>query len=123
MTRSLTNDAATSAAATSAEPINILKVEFGGATGTLYFSDRDLGNGSGAGALNAEGRVVSWGGFTALLDEQPSAAVVQCAVELQDADDALQDLFESIELQNLEVTLYQHFADLGESDLAPLLTA
>jgi len=121
MTRTLTDAAQTQSAATSATPINIVKIEFGGNVGTQFFSDRALGAADASSALNARNRVVHWGRMERVLAEQTAAAVGDCALELADADGLLKGYFDAVEFQRKRVTVYQHFDRLGESDMAPLL--
>ena len=121
MTRELTNDTKTQRASTAATPINVLKIEFGGSVGTRFYSDRDLGSGDGTSVLNADGRVRSWGRISLVLAEQTASTVGDCTIEMADGDEAMKDIFDAVELQRKSVTIYQYFAGLGESDLAPIL--
>ena len=121
MTRTLTPAAQAQSGSTAATPINIVKVEFGGGVGTTFYSDRALGDGDGSTALNAQDRVRSWGRISAVLAEQTASAVGDCTLELSDADGVLKGYFDAVEFQRKRVTLYQHFAGLGESDMALLM--
>jgi len=121
MSRPLSDRARAECAKTATAPINILKVAFGAPIGDRFYSDRDLGTADGLTPLNAQGRVVSWGRISLVIAEQTAAAVGDCTVELADADGVLRGYFSSVELQRKRVCIYQHFADLAESDVVPLL--
>ena len=121
MTRSLTSATQTQRALTSTSPANILKIAFGGETGTRYYADRDLGSGDGLSPLNAQGRVLVWGRISLVLAEQKAPALGDCTIEMADPDGTLEDIFKAVELQRKKVTLYQYFENLGESDLVPIM--
>ncbi len=114
--RTLTNDTATAANSQTAKPILILKLEVGGATGDVYYADRDL-----ASPITASGRIVSAGSLNAVMEEDGGGGHSSFAVTLQDADLTLKTLLENNILAGKRATLYQHFASLGESDMAPLM--
>ena len=113
MTRSLTAGATTSKNAATGTPINILKLELGGAVGTVYCSDRGLGTGDGSTWDNAQGRVVDWGSIAALLSESGGHAVGDAFVELQDADKMFKGYLDTVEWQGKPATVYQLFDGLG----------
>ena len=120
MTRPLTANAAAHAAAPQAEPINILRIDFGGAVGTRYFSDRALGAGDGSSPLDAEARVASWGAIPRLHVERGHRPVVS-GVVLYDADRTLKGWLDEVEFQRKPATIYQYFGGLAENDLQPIL--
>ena len=121
MSRTLTEDAGEQAAATSATPINIVKIEFGGAVGTKYYSDRDLGNADASTALNAKGRIVSWGNINQLYAERTYSPIGDTKLTFADGDKVLWGYFKLREFQNKKITIYQYWAGLLENDLQAVL--
>lgn len=88
------------------EPINILKIEYGGAIGTKYYSDRTL-----AAPVVAEGRVLSWGSLS--LDSfEDRGQINNLSIALEDADGTLLGYLRSQEIQGVDVSLYQWFDGL-----------
>jgi len=106
---------------TGTAPRLILAIEWGGDTGTRYYSDAPLGTADGSSALNAESRVGSWGTISAAITEATTNPVGDLSIELLDADLALLALINSIEPQRKRATIYQHFVGLEAGDLVPVL--
>lgn len=91
MPRTLTSAAATEAAKSSgAQPIYILQIDWGGATGTKYYSDRELSS-----PVTAEARVMSWGNIQTEAKPDHVGGHGQVSVELLDTDHSLQNLFDT----------------------------
>ena len=65
--RTLTANTTTQKNAASTTPINVVKIVFGGAVGTKWYADRDLGSGDASSYDNSEGRLISWGRLSAPL--------------------------------------------------------
>ena len=104
--RSLTAAAIAKKNAATATPINILKVEFGGAIGTKYYSDRTL-----AAPVSAEGRVLSWGSLSQEVIED-AGALGDVTISLIDTDLVLLGYLRSQEVQKKPCTIYQWFDGL-----------
>ncbi len=123
MVRTLTGDAETQKNATRTAPINIIKIEFGGAIGTKFYSDQNLGDGDASSALNAAQRVISWGAlsFGSPMGSTFVTADTTSDVEFQDADKSLLTYFRAVAYQNKDIIVYQHFSGLGANDLQAIL--
>ncbi len=118
MARTLTTFTATQKArADGAEPILILRLDWGGAIGTKYYADRDLTT-----PVTAEGRLVNAAAVELSLSEHGVQAVSDVRLELSDHDGALSALTAQTPLVLKNATLYQHFAGGETGDLVPLLT-
>jgi len=98
-------------------PINIIKVEWPAPVGTRYYADRALTY-----PVNAEGRVLSWSSLDLTYQDGRLVSAGRCPLTLRDEDKTLIGYARDHEAQRTRVTLYQHFAGLGESDLVPLLS-
>jgi len=118
--RTLTANTTAQKNAASTEPVNILKLEFGGAVGTKYYSDRPLGAGDASSWDNAEARVVSWGRIAALIQETKFSPIGDLSIVLQDGDKTLKGYLDTVEFQHKQATLYQWFSGLAEGDLLPI---
>lgn len=119
--RTLTANTIAQKNGTSIRPINILRVDFGGAVGTRYYSDVTLGSGTGLSALNAESRVVSWGNISRSVAEQKPSPTGSVSVSLRDEDKALKTIAEQIAVQSKPAYIYQYFNGLVEGDLVPIM--
>lgn len=121
--RTLTTNTSNTKESLSSSPRYILKVEFGGAVGTKWYSAEDVGSGDASSALNAEGRVLAWGAVDAPVGQGDKAtAVSDISLTLHDEDKVLQGYHDSVEWYGVRATLYIWFAGLPESDIAPVLS-
>lgn len=95
MVRTLTANAATEAAkATGAFPRRILEIQWGGATGTLYYSDEPLATADGD-PVNAAGIVLDWGELHLQAEPGRIGGHGDVKLELADSDYTLKTLFET----------------------------
>lgn len=118
MTRDLTTDVATKAVATEGvEPLTIVKVQWGGSIGTLYYADRDLTVGS----ITALGRVVGLGVDGATAGDRGPGTVQEASVRLVDPDQVLRGYTNQVVLDGLAVTIYHWYGSLAEVDLVELV--
>ena len=113
--RSLTQGTEDAKSAASAEPIAVLKIEFGGSVGTKYYSDRVLSS-----PVTAEARVVDWGGAYSSTALRPAPIVSDVRLRLADHDGVLAGYRSSVAFQGKLATVYQLFAGLGSGDMVPL---
>ncbi|MBW1779324.1 MAG: hypothetical protein JRL30_01165 [Deltaproteobacteria bacterium] len=121
MARTLTGDFTTKKNLTKGtKPINIVKVEWGGAVGTKWYSDQTIGTGDASTWDNAEARVNSWGRIYAKTSLHPKPSVGDVSIRLMDNDLALHDNLNSVDLENKTVTIYQYFDGLVEADLTTI---
>ena len=118
MTRTLTDSTTTQKNANSSSPYCLAKVELGGAVGTKWLADRDIGNAGASSYDNAEGRILHWGALRSRLSEDARYNPVGgTTIVLSDHDAAWHGYYDSLEFQRKTVTIYQHFVGLAEADL------
>lgn len=116
--RTLTAPAAAEAAKVEgAEPITIIKIAWGGATGDKYYADRAVT----VGTITAAGRIYDCNLSSLGIINQPGS-VQTVDINLADSDQGLRALTNSIDMEGLAVTIYQHFGGLAEADLVVLLS-
>lgn len=117
MSRTLTSAATTeSAKATGAKPRLVLRVDFGGAIGTKYYSDTALST-----PVTAEARLMNAGELNLQLSGQGLHAVSDISIELSDSDATLRGYLDATTWAMKRATLYQHFVGNNEADMLPLL--
>jgi len=101
MTRTLTASIQTQAAAASSTPIYYVRLDIGGAVGTKWIADRDIGAADGSAWNAAIGCVTAWGAMSAQLQEDPRYTPIgDLAVTLNDHDATWHDWYKSAEFQN-----------------------
>lgn len=110
--KDLTGNTITEKNKQSTTPINILKIEFGGAIGTKYYADRNITVGS----VIAIGKVISWGGFSKE-KKDTEGTISSFSIEFSDTDRIIWDYGNTIEIQEKSATLFQHFEGNLEADL------
>ena len=113
--RTLTGPADSEKDKQSTTPVNVLKIEFGGAIGTKYYSDRDISS-----PITAEGRVISWGEFSAEAIEA-EGTISDIQIELEDSDLVLLGYIRTQNLLNVQTYFYQFFTGLVWGDSVLLL--
>ena len=119
--RTLSSSTTAAKEARNATPRYILKIEFGGAVGTKYYSSIALGDGDGSSLLDAAARVMSWGQIDSMVSENEKHAVSDLQLELKDDDKVLDGYYDQVEFQGKKATVYVWFDGLLESDAAPVL--
>lgn len=97
-------------------PRIILRIDWGGAVGTKYYSDHDLTT-----PITAEGRIVNAAEIGLALSEQGVHSVSDVSITLADHDGVLAGYCEDIPLELKSATVYQHFIGNSANDLVPLL--
>ena len=105
--RTLTGPAATNAALTSAQAINAVKIEWGGSTGTLWYSDHSRTE-DGQGFAQ---RVIDWG--TAQTDLRAGG---HWGFSLRDEDGAIRAILKAEGTAGKPVTLYQLWIGSSQAD-------
>jgi len=96
-------------------PINIVRIDFGGALGTKYYSDRPLTT-----PVTAAGTVIDWGDYSQSISED-RGEVSEYSFTMEDDDlGLLDDVFRDQISQGKPAILYQFFIGLGLSDLTVL---
>ena len=116
MARSLTTAAATEASKnTGAFPRRVLEVQYGGSTGTKYYSsDTFTPTSSG---FTTDPRVKSWGTITTAADPNKMGGNSQLTIELADTDHVLKGLFDtSPGIQTVQCKLWLWFSGTAWSD-------
>ena len=115
--KTLTGNMTTKKNALSQEPINILKIVFGGAVGTKYYSDRALTS-----PVTAEGRVVDWGSFTKNIGDAVDVNITSdIRIVMADADKVLYGYLSQVDFQRCRTYLYQWESTLVLGDMIPLI--
>lgn len=118
MTRTLTGDIATQAAAASSTPIYYARLDIGGSVGTKWVADRDIGAADGSAWNAAIGCVTAWGTITAQLQEDPRFTPIgDMQLTLNDHDKTWHDWYKAVEFQNKRARIYVSYIGLVEADL------
>jgi len=123
MVRPLTGNTITEKNATRTAPINIIRIDFGGALGTKYYSDHALGSGDASSVLNAAQRIVSWGAL-AFASPSGNAFVTSdttTSLVFRDSDKIIFGYFLDTAFQNKKVIVYQYFSGLGAGDVQAII--
>ena len=113
MTRTITSATLTEKTKTDgAEPVYILEVQYGGATGTKYYAAEDLTS-----PVTAEGRVLSWGNITVSGEIGKIGGFDSTTIQLGDADHVLDALWKvSPGVQNKKAYLHLYFGGTTWAD-------
>ena len=114
--RTLTANATTQKNSTSATPIVLVRIDWGGSLGTKWYGDRNFGSGNGSSWDNAEGRVLSFGRYSASLNEQQMNAADDLRLTLRDEDKTVWTQWATTVAQACRVRLYHTFGGLVWAD-------
>ena len=120
MVRTLTANTTTAKNSAGEAPLNLLKIEFGGAVGTKWYADRDRGAADASAWNDAEGRVIDWGGIQKGLQAEGLNPISTISIVLRDDDKTLLGYLTSLTIPRTKATIYQSFDGLVGSDLAIL---
>jgi len=119
MSRTLTAATQTEMVKPSTAPRTIIKIEFGGAIGTKYYSDSTFS----VGGYSIVGAVVSWGAFATALRERGSTKVSgDQSFTLKDEDQTILGYLRDVDFHAIDATVFQWFTGLAAADLTPILS-
>ncbi len=114
--RTLTTAAAAQAIAQSTAPNYILKIEFGGAVGTKYYSTLAIGAGTGGTLLTAENRALTFGNIDQATREDGQNPVGSMQIDLRDGDGVLRGYDTSVGIVGKRATVYLWFTGTQATD-------
>jgi len=105
--REIPDNAADLAALKASKAINAVKVEWGGATGDKWYAD----TGRTVDGVSMDGRITAWGDAVARLGQRGSFRFA-----LQDVDETIRGIVDSVGSGGHKVTLYQLWPNLVQAD-------
>ena len=110
--RTLTANATTEKNSTATAPYKVVRIDWGGALGTKWYSDRDIGNADASAWNHAESRVVAWSILSGELSEQQFNASDDVALTLRDEDKSIWAQWTTAALQNARGRVQQRLHGL-----------
>lgn len=118
MVRSLTSSATTEAEkAMGAEPVVILKIEWGGTVGTRYYAGKQVA----VGAIVTRPSLLDIAELAWQLKQHETGSVSSFTVRLDDSEDDLRQIITGMAVENRSASVLLYFEGTGESDVTTLI--